>query len=291
MRFWERLILFKEGLKRLGKIQWWLMGAISAILALLAFLIAAGYILDSWRGELNIISDKIILKIPVIDLRFLTRCGIAISIILFIIGCAQRPLIFFYCLLMVPWWFFWRVLFGLLAPAAPPPGALDDFVYIKPSGIWHAVSNILNSIFFFSGHTALPIYGGLIFGYFFWWKIKKPISYSYLLAPLLYMEYVYFSGIDEYPWWLGAILFNLILIVILLRKKKFYLHLVFFIWAALMAAAVLFTHQHYVVDVLAAPFMAIGLFFTGHALFRGVLRSSEFIENKIEEIKEIKKSK
>lgn len=286
--FLERLILFKEGLKRLGKIQWWLMGAMSSILALLAFLIAAGYILDSWRGNLNVISDKIILKIPVIDLRFLTRCGIVVSIILFIIGCVQRPLILFYCLLMVPWWFFWRVLFGLLAPAAPPPGALDDFVYSKPVGIWHAVHNILNSIFFFSGHTALPIYGGLIFRHFFRQKIKKPINCGYLTAPLFYMGYAYFLRIDEYPWWLGIVLLSLILIVILFRKQKFYLHLAFFAWAVLMGAAVLFTHQHYVVDVIAAPFMAIGLFFTGHTLFKGVIRSSEFIENKIEEIKTAK---
>lgn len=288
MQFWQRFILFKDGLKRLGKIQWWLMGAVSGIFALLAFLIAAGYVLDSWRGDLNVISDKIIVKIPVVDLRFLTRCGITVSIILFIIGCIQRPFILFYCLLMVPWWFFWRVLFGLLAPAAPPPGALDDFVYTKPVGIWHAISNILNSIFFFSGHTALPIYGGLIFGYFFWWKIKKPVNFGYLLAPLFYMIYVYFLRINEYPKWLGFILLILILIVILIRKQKFYLHLAFFVWAVLMGAAVLFTHQHYVVDVLAAPFMAVGLFFTGHALFKGVIRSSEFIENKIEEIKENK---
>lgn len=251
-----------------------LFTSILILLANLAFLVWAGYFLDTNYSHLPPLPDLVLEALPRWDVRFLIQTGLLTSLTLFIVGSwnelPRMPYIFF----IAGFWFFIRTISMVVTPLGIPADILPVYPenFYDTQTFWGLVSGSLASpsVLFFSGHTGLPFLGFLIF--------RKSIRCWSLSFPMLLLSVIYFVSSDLYSSWGWYVLGLGWLLVFFNWQRVISLRYVFLAWSSVMASAVLLTRVHYTIDVLAAYFMTAGIYFIGRRLFA----KTEFFYEKIE---------
>lgn len=278
---------FRKDAKQSSKIKW-AITAFFGFVFLAANLVlhsAAGHFLNSEAHNLKPLYDNVLAFLPVVDLRFLTRNGILVSLLLITIGFMHRPSHGPYLLFLLPWWLFWRTVFMVLSPADSPVGMIADFDQIQHvDSIWQWLVKGMYSrhVLFFSGHLGLSLLGCLIFRRFFAKDEFRPVGVGFLFIPGGFLAVNYWINRTVYPLWLGGIILAGILTVFLLRRNTVMLHVVFIVWTVVMGTAVLLTRQHYSVDVVGAFFITFAIWYWGSRLFGGIERLCATVEDRWE---------
>lgn len=288
MKFWYlRWHWFRKEIKKYSATLW-LASLIAGILAFV-LLVLAGHYAHAHGQTLPQQPDVLYSALPRIDLRFLSRVGLWTSLILFAVGFANWPSP--YLILMGAFWLLNRDLAMCFTVLGAPRDAILDYqTTMHATSFWQFVSNGLNSryVFFFSGHTGLPLLISLLFlDRNESWHFPRPLSlrnctaYFWrrageftvecwtLVFPLAFITLVYALGAYSYPWPVWGCVLLLWLLILAYRRKRVSFAKLCLLWSAVMAWTVLLTHQHYTLDVYGAYMITPTIFLIGKYFFFG----------------------
>ena len=273
---------FRNELKKTDSRMWFLIFVLSVFLLFLAFglLVTAGSYLnerfresDQLKGIMPL-HDFVLDFLPVVNLMFLIRIGIFVSVVLILIGMLNEPYRMDFCILIIVFWILIRTAFMVVTPMAPPKGIIPELPSdFAAQSIWDYIRGGLASphTLFFSGHVGLAFLGHLLF--------KRSIKVGTLIWPLILTTIFYFASGPSYSFWLIVILGLFWFLILRNKNRLISLSFVFLLWSFVMAASVLLTRNHYSVDVLGAYFITPGILSIGRWCFHKVELLCEKMES------------